>query len=382
MIGGMFLFYSCRSAVLLKSFPIAKNDELRGWTQFGGDPQRTSFRERSPQPPFENIWIYKASSAIGPTLLATDSLLFFTTLDGKYEVLNIGTGQRLVRNKCSDAYEATCALNKNKLILASRYGDETLALLDLKSGRYQWRINAGDIASEPLMTENAIYIAALYKHIDKYDFETGEKIWTFKTEGHHRSSPALYKDWLVTGCDNGAVYALSAKTGQLHWRFDARASLFATPVISQETVFIGSLDSSFYALDLHSGDVLWSFLAHGPIFQSAASNGETVVFGASNGILYCLEAKTGQKRWHYQTAGAISTAPLVSDQIVYFGSLDRRYYGLDLKNGELLWRFETKGRVRTTPIIWGNYFFGASEDRYVFAFIQRDTLASGIRQNK
>lgn len=362
---------SCGSSFVIKpaSFPPGQN-----WTQFGGGPQRTHRYTATLRPPLKNIWVYKASSAVGPTLLVVDSLLYFATLDGKLELLDIRTGDKIAREKTQGAFTATCAFYENSLIIASRYGDETLALVDLTTGKHRWRVNAGDIAGEPLIAEGAIYVSALYKHIDKYDLNTGEKIWTFKTEGQLRSSPSLSNEIVVSGCDDGTLYALSAETGKLKWQFKTRASVFATPAISDDTVLVGSLDSLFYAIDLDRGDLIWTFHALRPIFQSAATDGKYVVFGTSGGLLYCLEVVNGREMWRFQAKSAISTAPLISGSVVYFGSLDKHYYCLDLQNGKELWRFETRGRIRTSPVVWGNYLFGASEDRYLYGFVQSDSL--------
>ncbi len=364
---------ACRKVAIRPA--IDENLELRNWPQFGLTPERTNFTATRVAPPLKNVWIYKTSSAVSPTMLAVNGALIFTTLDGRFEILDIATGERRGRGKCEGQYEAAAAYRRGFLFFASRYGQETLVKYDLLSGKPLWKIDAGDIASEPLIAGDAVYVAALYHRIEKYDFESGERIWSFKSEDQHRSSPALKDDVLVAGCDNGVIYALNAQTGKLTWKVETGASVVATPVISAGKVFVGSNDSTFYALQLADGAAAWTFLAQTPIFQSAASDGRNVLFGASDGQFYCLDAETGRERWRFRAGSAIGTAPLIADDLVYFGSLDRRYYCLDLESGALLWSFETRGRVRTAPIIWENYILGASEDRFVYAFAPADSLA-------
>ncbi|RMD88173.1 MAG: serine/threonine protein kinase, partial [Calditrichaeota bacterium] len=71
--------------------------------------------------------------------------------------------------------------------------------------------------------------------------------------------------------------------------------------------------------------------------------------------------------------------PTISGKVVYFGSLDHYYYGVNLEDGKELWKFETRGRIRTAPVVWGKYLFGASEDRFLYAFIQSDSLNISYR---
>lgn len=367
-----FLSWQCKSIVVQQNSQI--NPKVENWPLFGGDFSRANYRQATLSPPLNNHWLYKASSAIGPTLLAVNGYLFFCTLDGRLYTLNINTGHKIGRIKTEGSHEATCAYYKGKLIIASRYGELTLANYDLENGKYLWKIDAGDIASEPLITDEGIFVSALYKHIDKYHFDSGEKLWSFETEDQHRSSPALSKNVLVVGCDNGIIYALNAKSGKLKWKFKTGASVFTTPSIWDETVFIGSLDSVFYALNLSDGALLWSFRANSPIYQSAATDGMNVIFGSSDGRLYCLNAETGQEIWRFQANSVVSTPPVISGRVVYFGSLDRHYYGLSLQDGKKLWQFATKGRIRTAPVVWGKYVFGASENKFVYAFMQPDSL--------
>lgn len=369
----LVLLFSCSSLTVIKhDLPIPSGNHP--WPVFGGDLQRTNYRQKPLSQSLQNSWIYKASSAIGPTLVAVDGIVYLASLDGRVDAVDIKTGEQIGRLQTQDDLAATCAYVDGKLVLGARYGEETLSLYNLSSGEYLWSVNAGDIASEPLVTEREIYIAALYNHIDKFNLKTGEKIWSFATEDQHRSSPALSDGILVVGCDNGTIYALNSKTGSLKWKVKTNASVFATPVIEDEKVYIGSADSIFYALDLYNGSVIWKFQGSVPFYQTAATDGENVVFGASDGQFYCLDAERGDKKWSFFAESVISTAPVISGDVVFFGSLDQKYYCLSLEDGSELWSFKTEGRIRTSPIVWGKYLLGASEDRYLYAFASSDSV--------
>ncbi|MFQ5770294.1 MAG: PQQ-binding-like beta-propeller repeat protein [bacterium] len=360
------LSWSCRSLTIKHS--LEKQSTNRNWILFGGEDRRINYRANTVAPPLKNVWIYKSTSAISPTLVVVNGVLYFATLDGRIEAVNIKTGKRIGRQKNEDNQEATCAFYKGNLIIASRYGHLTLANYNLENGKYLWKVDAGDIASEPLVADDGVYISALYNHIDKYDLNSGKKLWSFKTADQHRSSPALSKNILIVGCDNGTLYALNAETGTLEWQIQTDASIQATPIVWNHTIFVGSADSLFYAFNLSDGTIQWTFDAQRPLYQTAATDGKVVLFGASDGQFYCLNAETGKEIWRFRAKSVVSTAPVISGRVVYFGSLDRRYYCLNLEDGRELWSHETKGRIRTSPVVWGNYVFGASEDKFVYAF--------------
>ncbi|MDZ7262211.1 MAG: PQQ-binding-like beta-propeller repeat protein [candidate division KSB1 bacterium] len=344
----------------------------RNWTQFGGTPTRTNLSPETIPLPLELAWTFKATSAIGPSLIVIDGVVYFGTLDGKVFAVNITTGEKLEQKKMD--LESTCAFHEGYLLIARRYGEETLYCLDLSTGKFKWEINAGDIASEPLIANGWIYISALYKHVDRYSLTTGSKSWSYETQGQCHSSPALAGQTLVVGCDDGTVYALNENTGKLIWKYQTKGAIYATPAIWKDKVFIGSLDRTFYALNLAEGSLSWKYATSGQIYQSCAVNEEFVLFGSNDYYLYCLNQNNGQLQWRYQAKSLVSTSPLIAGDKVFFGSLDHHYYCLSLKDGQLLWSYKTRGRVRTSPVIWQGYLLGASEDNYLYAFKKADSF--------
>lgn len=347
------------------------HDELvPDWPLYGADANRSNYRAQTLAPPLELRWTFKASSAISPTVVAVDGLLYFGTLDGRIYAVSAQTGEKVGRLKVNEGYETTCAYYDGSLIYAIRYGRRTLVRYDVRESKRLWGMEAGHIASEPLVASKGVFVAALYNHVDRYALDTGDRIWRFDTDGQHRSSPALAGEALVVGCDSGQLYALNAATGKLKWEHQAGAGVLATPCIGDSTVYVGALDSVFYALDLADGSVRWRFRAQDAVVQPAATDGKRVLFGSNDGRLYALAARTGEKLWQFEAKSVVSTPPVIAGGVVYFGSLDHHYYALDVHSGQELWRYETEGRVRTAPVVWGRYLFGASEDRYVYAFSQ------------
>lgn len=340
--------------------------ETTNWSMFGANPGRTGISQSSIRLPLKEEWVKRPSTAIGNTIIVVDSIIYFGCMDGRIYAIDVATGLKKKLWKVS--VEATCAYNKQHLLIARRYGKETLYSLNLATNKYDWRINASDIATEPLIVGEWIYVASLYKQIDRYSFDTGSKSWTFKTEELLHSSPALDDNILVVGSDDGTVYALNAETGKLVWKYKTGACIYATPVIKNGVVFIGSFDTYLYALDLYKGKLHWKFKTDGRIYHGGAIFDDHLIFGSNDYNVYCLNAETGKLNWKFAAQSIISTSPAISNKKVFIGSNDHHYYCLDLASGEELWKYKTKGRVRTTPVVWGDYLFGTSEDNYIYAF--------------
>lgn len=359
---------SCSSCVVNRE--LLSSERYPNWTMFGGDEARTHLSPDDLKPPLKLLWRESLGSAIGRTLLAVDGILYFGTLDGRFFSRDIHTGEGVCSEKMT--YSATCCYANHHLFIARRYGNETLYDLNLSTGKFDWKIDAGDIASEPLITTNSIVVTALYKHADLYTLESGVKIWSFETDDQIRSSPARAGNKVIFGCDDGFVYAVSYDSGNLMWKYETKAAVIANPVIDikNNLVLIGSSDFNFYALNLENGTLVWKYNTNGQIVNGAALSDDKIIFSSNDTKLYCLNAGTGQKIWITQSEAVIGTNPLIAGDYVYWGSLDHHLYAALLENGGIAWKYKTKGRVRTTPVIWGNYLAAASEDDHIYVFIQ------------
>ena len=348
------------------NFGLYAKYNVPSWEMYGGNTARTNVGQGDISLPLGLKWRYNASSAIGKTIVVIDGIAYFNTLDGKLYALDIETGKQIGHRKIN--VDATCAYQDTNLFIALRYGDETLFKYNLKRAKNDWKIDAGDIASEPLLLDDEIAITALYQHIDLYKTSDGSRIWQMKVDGQIRSSPAYLDGIIVFGCDDGFIYAVDKNNGQLCWKFKTDASVEATPAIKDTIVYVGSGDMNFYAIGIKSGKLIWRFNTKGQIFNAPAVDDNVVLFGSTDAHLYCLDRLSGEKIWSFEAKSVIGTSPLICKNKVFFGSLDQYYYAVDLKTGEELWSYKTKGRVKTAPVIWGNYLIGASENENIYIF--------------
>jgi outer membrane protein assembly factor BamB len=77
-----------------------------------------------------------------------------------------------------------------------------------------------DASYEPIAVGKRLFLGSPNDgSVTAYHTETGEKLWTFYTEGPVRCAPACDKGRVYAGSDDGYLYCLDAQTGALVWKF-------------------------------------------------------------------------------------------------------------------------------------------------------------------
>jgi outer membrane protein assembly factor BamB len=65
----------------------------------------------------------------------------------------------------------------------------------------------------------AFYGSSVDNHVYAVDLRTGERIWSFSTEGPVRFAPTYDRERVFFGSDDGFIYALDARNGALLWKY-------------------------------------------------------------------------------------------------------------------------------------------------------------------
>ena len=346
------------------------------WPLAGFNAARSFHTAADLTPPLHERKRFKLTSAVEQNIIVAGGLLFAPTKDGQLHVIDLATLTIKRRLKMPRKYATTVAAIPDGLVLAQRFGQETLIRHQLVTGKPVWKVEAGDIAGEPLVDGQVVYVAALYAHVDCYDLSDGHLIWQFRAEGQIHTSLALADGILVFATDRGHVYGLHTESGKEIWRVELGEAVLASPAIHAARVFVGTNDKRVVALDLYTGDFVWRQEIAGRVFNAPAVNDEMVVFPASDSRLHAFSPDKGELLWESEALSVIGTSPLLTGAHVFFGSLDQHLYCIDARDGELRWRQELPGRVRTNPIIWKDYLIVGSEDRYLHIFAQPDSSAA------
>ena len=142
------------------------------------------------------------------------------------------------------------------------------------------RINF-DASYEPVVMGKLLFLGSPNDgSVTAYSTDTGEKKWTFFTEGPVRCAPACWKGKLYVGSDDGYLYCLDAGTGAVVWK--SRGAPADRP--DRRQLGNGHLVSFW---PVRGGPVV----ANGVVYFGA---GIWPIFGV---FLRALDAETGQVKW-------------------------------------------------------------------------------------
>ncbi len=155
-----------------------------------------------------------------------------------------------------------------------------------------------------------------------------EEQWSFVFTDtvHPRSVPAISRQAIFLGSQEGRVFALSKDSGCEFWSFQAaaevRTAISLAQVNGQWLIFFGDLKANVYALDAYSGSPIWQQRAHNNsqaiITGSPVYHDERLYVPVSSlevkaainpfypcchfrGALVALDATSGKVRWRFNT---------------------------------------------------------------------------------
>lgn len=214
-----------------------------------------------------------------------------------------------------------------------------------------WQISdVANIISTPAVAHQKVVVGNQQGIINCYAQQTGERVWSFKTNGPIYSSPAIQKRKVVVGSADGSVYCLELERGVEIWKWQANSAVLGSPVIAGDTVFIGTSDYRIVALQLSNGKLIWSYNElEGPVVSTPLLYQGKLIVGAWDRYLYAIQTATGKLAWKWNNGTTVrnyspaSCIPVATDGVVYIMAPDRYTTAIDVQNGQTLWRAKDGG---------------------------------------
>jgi outer membrane protein assembly factor BamB len=214
------------------------------------------------------------------------------------------------------------------------------------SGRLLWHFTAGNsVWTMPAFgAGGATYWGSVDRSIYALNAD-GQKLWSLPTLGFVISSPAIGSDGTIyVGSFDSSLYALDPRTGKPKWTFGTNDHIYSSPALGRDArgktsaIYFASTDGSVYALS-PAGKLLWSYDTGEPIRSSPVlgpappgDRHDILYVGSSDGSLYALDAATGTRRWSFDTVDfrnpilrdrhELNSSPALGRTGVYIGSED------------------------------------------------------------
>lgn len=232
-----------------------------------------------------------------------------------------------------------------------------------------------NVISTPAVSKDLVIFGNQNGEIIALSLKDGKKKWSFKTDGSVFSSPAIQNDRVVAGSGDGYIYCLNIQSGIVNWKIKTGAAVLGSPVILHDTVFIGCSDHSFIAMNLNAGSIYWKFTGlQGPVMSTPIIYGGMVIFGAWDKNLYALDRSDGKLLWKWNNGSTVinfspaACTPVARKGVVYIVAPDRFITAIDAISGTTLWR-NNEARVRES--------IGISEDgKWIYGKTMQDTIVA------
>ena len=129
-------------------------------------------------------------------------------------------------------------------------------------------------------------------------------LWTFKTAGPVKSSPAIAQDRVFIGSDDGHLYALTLAEGNKVWAFKTGGGVESSPLVLDGKVFVGSSDAFLYALEAGTGKLAWKYetgdkILGAPNWSKSGDGSGAGVSPAAPGVSPALPGPRARRPPHY-----------------------------------------------------------------------------------
>jgi len=287
---------------------------------------------------------------------------------------------------------------------------------DRVTGSMKWEkpLEVGGIVdATPVITGGKAIFGCRDGRVYFVDTKTGVKTGEFNTVAKHKgaakpppdastsanvqSSPLYHDGKIYVGTDNGWVYALDFESGERIWQFRTKGAVKATPAYWNHGVFVASLDGHVYGLQADTGRLMWrTTLDNKDLLASPVVSNAKVIVAAGKYLYACDHGGNGYVRWRFEAKGSIVGAPVVYQDRVFFGDTDGNFYclasGADgnfsyweaAESRWILWMIPTESDgskpkdevavegmykgVRSSPVVVGNAIIYRSGARQLAAY--------------
>lgn len=344
------------------------------WSAFLGDPSRTSYAAKVPNPPLSLKWKFKAGGPVNSSPALSGGKVFFGSSDKNLYALDSSTGKLLWSFKTGGEIVSSPAVSGNKVFFGS--ADGKVYALDASSGKLLWSHETqGPVFSSPLVADGAVYIGSNDIFFYALNASDGTKLWRFKLIDYDKysgiySSPAYWNGAVFIAGKNGLMYSFDAKGGGKNWSRKLFSSVYSTPSVKDGIIYIASYERKLYALNTKNGKILWTRdLAGETPYASPSLGKDRVYVGLKNGVIKVFDRTNGGERGEVRFPSAVDSTPVVlSDKALLVGCNDSTLNIVDLNTGSVVWKFKTDGPIHASPAVSESAVYAASQDGSVYAF--------------
>ncbi len=274
--------------------------------------------------------------------------------------------------------------------------------------------------NSPAVHDGIIYLGSLKGDITAYSIDNGKEIWSFNEKRPLFGRPALFKDQVIYGGNDGRLFSRHYMTGKLKYAVDLGAAIESDPIFYRGRILLHLRNHKLISLDALTGKILWAYRRSVPFTTTVQgvsrptaindrvyvgfADGYVVAFSLEDGLLLwerkistgskfidvdisptivgnnlyvasrvgtlvIIDPKTGavKRKLKYD----VSRAPLVTKGGTYIGTKDGFIAQIEL-TGDLLRKTQISKKLISNILTLKNYLIVTSTDRMLYIVDKKD----------
>jgi outer membrane protein assembly factor BamB len=213
------------------------------------------------------------------------------------------------------------------------------------------------------------------------DIESGDTIWTVKTEANHRFPPVVTRDTVYFSGYEATFLALERDSGKPRWRtqLDVAEGSGRTPVVAGETLIVGhktgiqdDLQGRYIGLDTRCGSKHWSVEFDEERPRGLATDGE-MVYAATDHHLSAINPGDGTEHWRVRvTDSTLERPPALAGETVILRDQDY-LYARSTTDGSERWNTVGGLEVAHPPTVTSETVYVVESESFNVHALDRET---------
>ena len=290
-------------------------------------------------------WKFKTGEHIQKKSILSSSLIYdnkvyFGSYDGSLYALDAKTGQKKWEFTEADWIGSSPALSKkdNLIFVGLEFGlpgrRGGIVAVDAQTGAKKWAdffVDYVHCSPEYSAEFSGVVVGSNCGYVRMYEAKTGQKKWEFKV-GSAVKACFIFdapRKFVFFGAHDGRAYVLDVESGQVIYSYKTEGIIYSTPLIKDNVLYFTSLDKSLYGLDLDTGKLKYSFLTCGKLFTTPVIWRDYVVFGSNDGRVYFLNFAK-KTEYFIQFTERMTNRVIFDDQQMYVYLYNNELHTFDL----------------------------------------------------
>lgn len=280
------------------------------------------------------------------------------------QAISSKTGEPRWSYQLKSGTEARIALAGDYVFVAAN--DGFVYALEAGEGRLLWSFpTRSENNTEIVVHQGLVYIVSSQNTLFALEALTGKRVWLYtrpaSTQFNVRggSRPLVVQDQLFVAFGDGVVASFVASTGQIIWEKelieDKRFKDLDTDLaIYKDSLIVGGFEDAIYRLKLSTGNLIWK-VDQGS-YGSFAIQDEDICYASTVSSIECVEGESGRSTLSFKNKfNSLKSSPVFWKDRLVFGDTQGPVYFLDFKSQKILGTFDTGRGVLAAPVVSSDF---------------------------